>query len=257
MGVQHLLAEKVSEDVEGRAALRELFWRHATVTISPPSGSGGSSSGRTGSASSKSGGASKVGAKGGSGKAQDTSSFEGLHGLSSRACQLRPHRVLAMNRGEARKALRVTVALPDKEHALRALKRTVLGFGGGKGGWWQGWWRRRGGGGKGCRAGGGRERATVLEAAVSEVFSRLLQPAMAPRCGGGSLPRPRLPQPRSSRPTCARCCYSCQCGVRILGVDLAYRTGCKLAAIDASGRVLEAGSIFPTLHVRARQGRAA
>ena len=41
-GVLHLLAERVSQSPAGRAALRELFWRHASLELTAPKEGGGS-----------------------------------------------------------------------------------------------------------------------------------------------------------------------------------------------------------------------
>ena len=35
-------------------------------------------------------------------------------------------------------------------------------------------------------------------------------------------------------------------GLTVLGFDPAYRTGCKLAVIDETGKVLDTGVIYPT-----------
>ena len=35
-------------------------------------------------------------------------------------------------------------------------------------------------------------------------------------------------------------------GQNVLGVDPAYRTGCKLAVVDSTGKVLHTGVIYPT-----------
>ena len=131
------LPPQVSENPAARASLREYFWRHATLSVaaSAPSksataegggggggGGGASGGGKPGAVSGYGGGPS--GAVSGattsrpsSGAARDNASsarddaVSSLIGLSVRASSLPAHRVLAINRYEARKAIRVTVGV--------------------------------------------------------------------------------------------------------------------------------------------------
>ena len=122
---------QVSENPAARASLREYFWRHATLSVAAsapcraPSkhatAEGGGGGGRGGGGAS---GGGKTGAVSGattsrpsSGTARDNASsarddaVSSLIGLSVRASSLPAHRVLAINRYEARKAIRVTVGV--------------------------------------------------------------------------------------------------------------------------------------------------
>ena len=126
---------QVSDNPAARASLREFFWRHATLSVATsapcraPSkhataeGGGGGGGGGGGSGGGASGGG-KSGAVSGattsrpsSGTARDNASsarddaISSLIGLSVRASSLPAHRVLAINRYEAQKAIRVTVGV--------------------------------------------------------------------------------------------------------------------------------------------------
>ena len=123
---------QVSENPAARASLREYFWRHATLSVAAsapcraPSkhataeggGSGGGASGGGASGGGKSGAVSgATTSRPSSGTARDNASsarddaVSSLIGLSVRASSLPAHRVLAINRYEARKAIRVTVGV--------------------------------------------------------------------------------------------------------------------------------------------------
>jgi hypothetical protein len=123
---------QVSENPAARASLREYFWRHATLSVAAsapcraPSkhataeggGSGGGASGGGASGGGKSGAVSgATTSRPSSGTARDNASsarddaVSSLIGLSVRASSLPAHRVLAINRYEARKAIRVTVGM--------------------------------------------------------------------------------------------------------------------------------------------------
>ena len=118
---------QVSENPAARASLREYFWRHATLSVAAsapcraPSKHANAEGGGSGGGAS---GGGKSGAVSGaatsrpsSGTARDNASsarydaVSSLIGLSVRASSLPAHRVLAINRYEARKAIRVTVGV--------------------------------------------------------------------------------------------------------------------------------------------------
>ncbi len=134
--------------------------------------------------------------------------------------RLRPHQVLAINRGEAEKVLRVDVQVPEAEQllAMRAHFRP--------------------------------DRlsplAEQLQLAMDDAAKRLLLPAVerdvrralietaerhAIEVFAGNL-RALLAQPPLA-------------GHVVLGVDPGFRTGCKLAIIDPTGKVLDTATIYP------------
>ena len=130
------------------------------------------------------------------------------------------HRILAMNRGEKDGWLRVSVEI-DPEEAVGELLRAVV---------------------KPNRPG-----ADFIEAAVRDGYSRLMFPSVeretraaltdqaneqAIRMFGQNLKPLIMQPPLKNRVT--------------LGFDPAYRTGCKLAVVDETGKVLETGVIYPT-----------
>ncbi|GEO25404.1 RNA-binding transcriptional accessory protein [Alicyclobacillus acidoterrestris] len=134
-----------------------------------------------------------------------------------------PHRVLAMNRGEREQVLRVSVQAPHEQiieylcrvHIPRRLATAYVG--------------------------------TLLQAAVTDAYKRLIAPAIerdirseltakaedhAISIFGENLRNLLLQPPIRNRV--------------VLGVDPAYRTGCKLAVISDTGKLLEVAVIYPT-----------
>ncbi|WP_302470488.1 Tex family protein [Heyndrickxia coagulans] len=131
-----------------------------------------------------------------------------------------PHRVLALNRGEKENILRVSVEA-DTERILAYLNRQVI-----------------------------RNEASItariVKQAVEDGYKRLIEPAIereirnelsekaedrAIHIFAENL-RNLLLQPPLK-------------GKTVLGVDPAYRTGCKLAVVDETGKVLKIGVIYP------------
>lgn len=136
-----------------------------------------------------------------------------------------PHRILAINRGEREGVLKVFVEVPDEE-VLQSLEKRNLA--------------------KMAAAGASSEACSYLVTAIHDAYKRLIAPAVereirniltekaeeqAIRIFGENL-RHLLLQPPVR-------------GKVVLGVDPAYRTGCKLAVVDETGKVLDIAVAYP------------
>jgi uncharacterized protein len=137
-----------------------------------------------------------------------------------RVDRLRPHQVLAINRGETEKVLRVKVIVPERDWlgAIQAVFRQ-------------------------------NPRSPLsgqLQAAISDAAERLLLPAIerdvrrqisekAEKHAIGVFAenlRALLSQPPLA-------------GHTVLGIDPGFRTGCKVAVVDPTGKLLETATIYP------------
>ena len=131
------------------------------------------------------------------------------------------HRVLALNRGEAEKVLTVKVNAP-KERILRYLEKKLI-------------------------TKENEYTTPVICAALEDSYDRLIAPAIereirndltekaedgAINVFGKNLEQLLLQPPIA--------------GKVVLGWDPAFRTGCKLAVVDATGKVLDTKVIYPT-----------
>lgn len=136
--------------------------------------------------------------------------------------QMASHRTLAVNRGEKEGILRVTVE-PPADVILGYLKRKVI--------------KQR----------TAADVASVLQAVIEDSYKRLIQPSVereirsmlsekaeeqAIKIFSENLKNLLLQPPLKGRV--------------VLGVDPAFRTGCKLAVIDETGKLLEKNVIYPT-----------
>ncbi len=156
-----------------------------------------------------------------SGNAETESVYRMYYEYAESVAKIAPHRVLAVNRGEREGFLKVFLRVPD-DKALVQIKRAYVHPAGGAAGEVA----------KACEDSWERllfpslERETRSEltdranAGAIEVFARNL--------------RELLMQPPVK-------------GRVILGVDPGFRTGCKLAVVDESGKVLETGVGYFTL----------
>ena len=135
--------------------------------------------------------------------------------------KLAGHRVLALNRGEKEKILTVKISAPEDE-ILRYLEHQVI-----------------------IRE--NPNTTPVLKAVVEDSYKRLIGPAIEREIrseltekaedGAISVFGKNLEQLLMQPPIS---------GQVVLGWDPAFRTGCKLAVVDATGKVLDTTVIYPT-----------
>ena len=147
--------------------------------------------------------------------------YEMYYEFDEPVAKLAGHRILALNRGENEKFLSVKIEAPT-EDILRYLKKQVIV----------------------------RENAQtspVLEEVVEDAYDRLIAPAiereirsdLTERAEDGAIKvfGKNLEQLLMQPPIA---------GQVVLGWDPAFRTGCKLAVVDATGKVLDTTVIYPT-----------
>ena len=146
--------------------------------------------------------------------------YETYYQFESRVETLRPHQVLAIQRGETEKILRVVLLVSDRdtwgaiEAVFRPDRRSIF--------------------------------ADQMKQAAEDSLTRLLLPAIerdvrrslqeqaeqhAIRVFASNLKALLLQPPLA--------------GHVVLGLDPGFRTGCKVAVVDPTGKVLETGTIYP------------
>ncbi len=131
------------------------------------------------------------------------------------------HRVLAINRGEAEKVLTVSIEAPE-ESIMRYLEKQII-------------------------TSDNRYTTPVINAAIADSYKRLIAPSidreirnmLTEKAEDGAIEvfgknlKQLLMQPPIA-------------GQTVLGWDPAFRTGCKLAIVDPTGKVLDTKVIYPT-----------
>ena len=153
--------------------------------------------------------------------ADEESVYEMYYGFSEPVAKLAGHRVLALNRGEKEKLLTVKIEAPQ-EDIFRYLKKKII--------------RRD-----------NPNTTPYLERTIEDAYSRLIAPSVereirselteqaedgAIKVFGKNLQQLLMQPPIA--------------GQTVLGWDPAFRTGCKLAVVDPTGKVLDTVVIFPT-----------
>ena len=141
--------------------------------------------------------------------------------------RLQGHQILALNRGEKEEFLKITIALPSNEGAAlvcrAALKPTA-------------------------------HVSTFVRAAAEDAYERLIFPSvqretrndLTEMAGQGAIHnfalnlKPLLMQPPVK-------------GFVTMGLDPGYRNGCKVAVVDATGKVLDTAVVYPTFSQRKKE----
>ena len=151
---------------------------------------------------------------------EEKSSYEMYYDFSEGINRIPSHRILAINRGEKEKFLKVKLEKPD-EKIIEYIARDVI---------------------KGNTA-----FTDVLSAAIEDSYKRLIEPSIdreirsdltekaeekAIKVFGQNAKQLLLGSPIK--------------GQTVIGFDPAYRTGCKIAVIDETGKVLDTNTIYPT-----------
>ena len=147
--------------------------------------------------------------------------YENYYDYTENVSRLASHRVLALNRGENEKFITVKLEAPVDD-IINYLNRKII-------------------------TGRNKSAAVVLENAITDAYNRLIAPAiereirneLTEKAEDGAIDvfgknlKQLLMQPPIS-------------GEVVLGWDPAFRTGCKLAVVDATGKVLDTTVVYPT-----------
>ncbi|WP_458125734.1 Tex family protein [Paenibacillus sp. Z3-2] len=152
--------------------------------------------------------------------AQEESVYENYYDYRELAKKMPPHRILAINRGERENILKVGLEV-QAEPAHRHMEGQII---------------------RGASA-----VQDVLRAVIEDAYKRLIAPSIEREVRG------ELTEKGENQ---AISVFSANLrnlllqppihGKRVLGVDPAYRTGCKLAVVDDTGKLLEVAVTYPT-----------
>ena len=164
--------------------------------------------------------------------AEAQSVYENYYDYSEALATIPGHRVLALNRGEAEKFLTIKIEAPTDRILTYLEKKTLTSD--------------------------NQYTTPLIKAVVRDAYDRLIAPAIereirssltetaqdgAIKVFGKNLEQLLLQPPIA--------------GKVVLGWDPAFRTGCKLAVVDATGKVLDTKVIYPTEpHNKVEQSKA-
>ena len=159
----------------------------------------------------------------------ETSVYDMYADYSEDISKIASHRVLAMNRGEGEKVLKVKISAPE-EDILRYLKRHILINKG-----------------KPTQPIYNKYTEEILVDTIADAYKRLIGPAIEREL------RNQLTEDAEDKSIKVFSKNLEQLLMQapiedkvVLGWDPAFRTGCKLAVVDGTGKVLDTALVFPT-----------
>ena len=208
-GAKDIIAENISDDAEFRKMIKKSYYREGMIETCAAD-------------------------------EEQNSNYTMYYDFKERIATIPSHRILAVNRGEKEEALKVKIFKPEEEIIFKILKRTILS----------------------------KEyvdrfkekyemkideitedisKEDLILQAIKDSWKRLIEPSVdreirsdltekaddqAIKVFGKNAKQLLLGAPLR--------------GLTVLGFDPAYRTGCKLAVIDETGKVLGTGVVYPT-----------
>ncbi len=146
--------------------------------------------------------------------------YKNYYDYSERGSKIPAHRLLAIDRGEREEALKVAI-VPDEEKIMRTITK--------------------------CYVKAENENGRIVKAACEDSYKRLIHPSLERRmrneltekaCNSSihifsdNLRQLLMQPPVKNAVT--------------LGLDPAYRTGCKIAVVDGTGKVIDTTVVYPT-----------
>jgi len=190
-GALDIIAEKISDEAEYRAYIREATMEEGSISSSA--------------------------------KDEEAESvYEMYYNFSEKLATLPGHRILALNRGENEKMLTVKISAPE-ERILRYLEKKVI-------------------------VKENPHTTDALKATMEDSYHRLIAPAidreirndLTEKAEEGAIKvfGKNLEQLLMQPPIV---------GQTVLGWDPGFRTGCKLAVVDGTGKVLDTAVVFATI----------
>ncbi len=236
-GAQDIIAEMISDNADYRTWIRERTSKDGYIVTSKKetskkaaskketAGVDGAETG-AGAMNSSKGDSSKENSSKAKKAAEDRSGvYEMYFEYEEKVSGMPGHRVLAVNRGEKEGYLAVRVDAPS-ERILQYLQRQVI---------------------KKKKGAVNPFTAPILEEVCADSYDRLIAPAiereirneLTEKAEDGAIHvfKQNLEQLLMQQPVAGRV---------VLGWDPAFRTGCKLAVVDPTGKVLDTAVIYPT-----------
>jgi protein Tex len=159
-------------------------------------------------------------------KAQDVKEktvYELYYEFSEAVKKLPNHRILALDRGESEKALKISISVNDE--SIKSFIYGKLGV-------------------KGDEA--GLELEGLVRSAVDDSFKRLISPSVENEVRNVLTDRAQEEAikvfARNTKPLLMQAPVK---HVRVLAIDPGFRTGCKVAVLDETGKIVDHTAIFP------------
>ena len=151
---------------------------------------------------------------------EEKSNYEMYYDFTELVCKLPSHRILAINRGEKEDCLKVSINKPE-EKILYYIQRDIIK--------------------------GKTQFTEMLEATILDAFKRLIEPSIEREIRSDLTEKAEEKAIKVFGQNAKQLLLGAPIkGKTVMGFDPAYRTGCKIAIIDETGKVLDTSTVYPT-----------
>lgn len=188
-GAEDIIAEDISDNADYRKMLKKIYHYEGLITseaVNP----------------------------------DEKSAYEMYYEFSEKVKTIPSHRILAINRGEKEKLLKVKITKPE-EKVLADLEKAIIIK--------------------------NSTRKEELKTTIADSWKRLIEPSLDREIRSDLTDKADLQAIDVFGKNAKQLLLGAPLkGYTVLGFDPAYRTGCKLAVIDETGKVLDTAVLYPT-----------
>lgn len=161
-------------------------------------------------------------------KPDESSNYEMYYDFTELVHKLPSHRILAINRGETEEFLKVSIDKPE-EKILYYVQRDIIK--------------------------GNTQFKEMLENTILDAFKRLIEPSIEREIRSDLTEKAEEKAIKVFGQNAKQLLLGAPIkGKTVMGFDPAYRTGCKIAVIDETGKVLDTATVYPTAPQNDEQG---
>ena len=153
-------------------------------------------------------------------KENEKSNYEMYYDFSEKVNRIPSHRILAINRGEKEEFLKVKITKPE-EKILEIIERDTIK--------------------------GNTQFTEMLKNTILDSWKRLIEPSIEREIRSDLTEKAEEQAIKVFGQNAKQLLLGAPLlGLTVIGFDPAYRTGCKIAVIDETGKLLDTTTIYPT-----------
>ena len=154
-------------------------------------------------------------------KDDERSNYEMYYDFSENLNKIPSHRILAINRGEKEEFLKVKVEKPEEE-ILNIIEKDII-------------------------KNNNSQYSSILKETILDSWKRLIEPSIEREIRSDLTEKSEEQAIKVFGQNAKQLLLGAPLkGLTVIGFDPAYRTGCKIAVIDETGKLLDTTTIYPT-----------
>ena len=154
------------------------------------------------------------------GATDEKSTYEMYYNFNEKVNRIPSHRILAINRGEKEEYLKVKIEKPE-DYILEMINKDIIK--------------------------GATQYTKILEETIEDSFKRLIEPSIEREIRSDLTEKAETQAIKVFGKNAKQLLLAAPLkGLTVMGFDPAYRTGCKIAVIDETGKLLATTTVYPT-----------